>query len=150
MRTTAIVLCLAVLGTATSGFAYDQGPINPKDPSAGGRWLTVASYTLPSKHKFLMQLDESSIQKEGGFTTYWTRTWDVDAKRPADFFGQEQLLKRAFDCQFQRAAIEALQGPFGVVPLAKVTWKDTERSTTFDLVCGRSVRTKAAHRRVEV
>jgi hypothetical protein len=146
MRLAGIVFCIALLGTGPTAFAYDQGPINPNDPSGGGRWLTVGSYTLPNTHKFLMQLDESSIQKEGGFTTYWTRTWDVSAKRPADFFGQEQLLKRAFDCENMRSAIEALQGPFGSVPLAKVTWKDTDRSATFDLVCGKSVRTKVINR----
>ena len=149
MRTAGIVFCMAVLGAGHAAFAYDQGPINPKDPSGGGRWLTVGSYTLPNTHKFLMQLDESSIQKEGGYTTYWTRTWDVREKRPADFFGQEQLLKRAFDCEHMRAAIEALQGPFGVVPLGKLTWKETDRSTTFELVCSRSVKAKAI-RRVDV
>jgi hypothetical protein len=140
------VLYLAILGMAAPGFAYDQGLINPDDPSGGGRWLTVGSYILPSTHTFLMQLDESSIQKEGGFTTYWTRTWDVRAKRPASFFGQEQLLKRAFDCAYKRAAIQALQGPFGGTPLDRVSWKNADPSATFDLVCGRSVKTKGIDR----
>ena len=149
MRTAGMMLCIAVLGAATSAFAYDQGPINPKDPSTGGRWLTVGRFTLPNTHEFLLQLDESSIQKEGGFTTYWTRTWDVSATHPAMYFGREELTKRAFDCAYKKAAIEALQGPFGIVPLGKVTWKDTDRSATFDLVCGKSLNTKAI-RRVDV
>jgi hypothetical protein len=141
-----IVFCCAVLGIGTAAFAFDQGPIDPNDPSSGGRWLTVGSITLPNTHQFLMQLDESSIEKEGGYTTYWARTWDVRAKRPADFSGREDLTKRAFDCNGKKAATEALQGPFGGTPLDKLTWKDAGRSSTFDLVCGRSVKTKSRNR----